>query len=151
MLDFTTLHPFDFDRNLFNFLLFYYYMKFSTLMVLYFISTDVTCNYALPMQQSVMLDCDSVGVLIPSSSEWYFTRYFSVDVVNEMRLDPSGKYDIKRHQLFIRNVTISDTGIYRCIVNSSSNNMGFAGDEKYNLTVLSKQCFKIIIVCYISG
>ena len=114
-------------------------------MVLYFISTDVTCNYALPMQQSVMLDCDSSKVLIPSSSEWYFTSHFSVDVSNEIRLNPSGKYDIKRHQLFIRNVTINDTGIYRCTVNSSSN-YRFDGDERHNLTVLSKRCFKIIIV-----
>ena len=121
-------------------------------MVLYFISTDVTCNYALPMQQSVMLDCDNdKNVLIPSSSEWYFTRHFSVDVANEMKLDPSGKYDIERHQLFIRNATINDTGIYRCTVNTSSSNERFPGDERYNLTVLSKQCFKIIIVCYISG
>ena len=120
-------------------------MKFSTFMVLYFISTDVTCNYALPMQQSVMLDCDSSKVLIPSSSEWYFTSHFSVDVSNEIRLNPSGKYDIKRHQLFIRNVTINDTGIYRCTVNSSSN-YRFDGDERHNLTVLSKRCFKIIIV-----
>ena len=125
-------------------------MKLSTLLVLYFISTDVTCSYALPMQQSVMLDCDSVHVLIPSSSEWYFTRHFSADVANEMRLDSSGKYNIERHQLFIRNATINDTGIYQCIVKNSTDT-GFVGDKRYNLTVLSKQYFKIIIVCYISG
>ena len=73
-----------------------------------------------------------------------------MDVANEMRLDPSGKYDIERHQLFIRNATINDTGIYRCTVNSS-NNIRYPGNEKYNLTVLGKQCFKIIIVCYIFG
>ena len=128
------------------------YMKFSTFMVLYFIFTDVTCNYALPMQQSVMLDCDNdKNVLIPSSSEWYFTSHFSVDVANEIKLNPSGEYDIERHQLFIRNATINDTGIYRCTVNSSKN-MSFAGDEKHNLTVLHSKMWCVTLAhCDVSN